>query len=482
MTEITAYTSRALEFEPDTVTFIPEFLDYVVVGTYSLSSKETQVDPSDASVEQQSSPQQRHGTLQILPFNGSSTEANKSSPVEAIASYNLPDCGVYSVHFHPQRNNLLGAATSDARIYLFDISASPSSKSTHPDFTLTLLGSVVIENPEDNDSQVAIITQFQFLTLQVESESRIALVATSQFGNTKYISLDLGNGSSCEEEFKRAAIPSPRCRVQQIQQIHQQAYNMEAWSVLVLDLTSTTPAVAAQQFILSGGDDNQLIVSARTDPEHKSPVFHRVLTDRNTHTAGVVTITSLGPAPSNTHIHTHLLATGSYDERLRIFLFDPCSPRPTLNLISQLHLPSGVWRITLLDQYHRTSPEPKAQQETNYILLVAGHTAGAFIVRLTITLALTNPNLDPQQQQQQQYTETLTAKLTEQARFTLGHQSLVYSCVARLQAGPVNVDVADKTECKSGSERIWQVLSCSFYDRVVCNWTWTDIEWSRTEL
>lgn len=481
MTEITAYTSRALEFEPDTVSFIPEFLDYVVVGTYSLSSKETQVDPSDASVEQQ-----RHGTLQILPFSGSPTEANKSSPVEAIASYNLPNCGVYSVHFHPQHNNLLGAATSDARIYLFDISASPSSKSTHPDFTLTLLGSVVIENPEDNNGQVAIITQFQFLTLQVESESQIALVATSQFGNTKYISFDLGNGSSCEEEFKRAAIPSPRCRVQQIQQIHQQAYNMEAWSVLVLDLTSTTPAVAAQQFILSGGDDNQLIVSARTDqassthPEHESPVFHRVLTDRNTHTAGIVTITSLGPAPSNTHTHTHLLATGSYDECLRIFLFDPCSPRPTLDLISQLHLPSGVWRITLLDQYRRSSPEPNTQQETNYILLVAGHTAGAFIVRLTITLALTNSNLDPQQQQQ--YTETLTAKLTEQARFTLGHQSLVYSCVARLQADPVDANVADKTESKSGSERIWQVLSCSFYDRVFCNWTWTDIEWPRTEL
>lgn len=498
MVEITAYTSRTIDYEPDTAALIPQFPDYVIVGTYSLSSEDAQVDTSDSTDQQQSSVQRRHGMLQVLPFDYSPTNLDGDSLARSLVAYKFPDCGIYSVHFHPQYSHILGAAASDARIYFFHVSASASSESNHPVFSLTLIGSVLVENPEDNDGQIAIITQFHFLTSPSNPETRITLVATSQFGNTKHVLVDLPNISEHTWTSDGAIATSLAC---QTQQVHQQAYGMEAWSVLALSTTSTTPTTLTQHTILSGGDDSQLILSASTTPAQQPPTFHSLLIDRHAHTAGIVSITSLGPVPfqlkpatTKTSLPPHLIATGSYDEHLRIFLFDPSpfpsAPRPTLTLLSTLKLPSGVWRITLLDHYTRSNTHPR--RKTDYLLLIAGHTAGAFIVRLTITSSEADADANKRHHGEidgEQYTSPpqITAELHEEASFTIGHGSLVYSCLARLGAPAAaaaatttpagGVEHQSESEVKLESGRVWHVLSCSFYDKRLCNWQWTDREW-----
>jgi len=135
-----------------------------------------------------------------------------------------------------------------------------------------------------------------------------------------------------------------------------------------------------------------------------------------------------------------LFLTGSYDEHLRLFLLPSPSSHsrnPTLEHIGTIHLEGGVWRIILLDTYTTEA------FVTNYLLLIAGHTAGAFIVRLTCKRGFYND---------WEYVFEVEKQVTE-------HESLVYAVAAK------------RDELVRGK---WDVISTSFYDKKICNWDWID--------
>ena len=137
------------------------------------------------------------------------------------------------------------------------------------------------------------------------------------------------------------------------------------------------------------------------------------------------------------------ILTGSYDEHIRIFLLRPSDGTPwRFDLLSEFKMPGSVWRIQLLDRYTDSAG-------VHFVLLIAGHTAGAFIVRMkSWIVAGGNAGRTGHWRFEWKIEKTFAE-----------HASFVYAVAARK-----NPDVGQ-----------WDVVSTSFYDQKVCNWNWLDL-------
>ncbi|KAK6377236.1 glutamate--cysteine ligase [Lithohypha guttulata] len=415
--------SRSLDQEPDCIAIVPDHPQYVVIGTYSLSAA------SDT-------PQTKRGSLQIHTY---SPDGDRDVELDRLDF----DFGIYDLQFHPLHHEWLGAATSHGEIRFYAVTSHYDEVTDElHSLKLTYYWHVPIEPHSDNGNQ-AIITFFQFLETEI---GRLpSLVTTTQFGNTRLV---------------KAPIAGATPDLSQNIVIHKQSMELEAWTTVAVVDTITN-----QILILSGGDDSQLIISsialsggsyteadARLDLTRLSP--QKLLADRRNHSAGVVAICWLGRHPSHamgegTDVQDtpaqsppYLFLTGSYDEHLRLFLLPSPSlhdQKSRLETIGTIHLEGGVWRIILLDTY------TTEVLVTNYILLIAGHATGAFVVRLTCKRGLDDD---------WEYAFKVEKQFTE-------HESLVYAVVAK------------KDELVHGK---WDVISTSFYDKKICNWGWVDEE------
>lgn len=441
------FTSRTLDQEPDTIALIPNLPDYVVIGTYSLATESTDENKGVPAISNSGG---RKGSLQILPFFSSRPRPEERSASSADVSLARKDFpfGVYDVRFHPQYRGLLGVATSNAEILFFDVRIKYTPTGALESVDFAEIGKVLVEEPSPDESRLAIITQFRFLTSfedtvqsSISESATIYLIATSQFGNTLLSEVVVG----------RPAIDDSTLQIldSQIMTIHQQSYNLEAWTALPIY------ADPSNLHILSGGDDNHLIVSSVHVPAEGLSaggsfdldllISRRVLADKRTHQAGIVDICSLNvgsfSSPSGlTDSSSFLVLTGSYDESLRLFRFSPSTPshpKTEMILLSEIALGGGVWRIILMDAYD-------TQTGKDFILLVAAHTAGACIVRLSCAVTGNGEIL---------------GDFTVEKWFKEGHQSLVYAVIGKRHANKTNV---------------WQVISASFYDRKICEWEWAD--------
>ena len=131
-----------------------------------------------------------------------------------------------------------------------------------------------------------------------------------------------------------------------------------------------------------------------------------ILNQQRAHTAGVTVI-------SPHHNHEYLIATGSYDENVRLW-----DRRNLKKIINEYSVGGGVWRL----RWH-----PKL---TNYILCAAMHNGFSVL------------KLDEKDQ------------LKSYSTFT-DHESLAYGCDWNIN----NNELDDL------------IVSCSFYDKKVCSWT-----------
>lgn len=449
--------SRDLDQEPDTIVVVPAFPAFVVIGTYSLVPK-----PEGEEGEgSDNSSGGRIGSLQLLPFSSRTPDLE---PITDI-SFGREDFafGIYDIHFHPRFESLLGVATSDGEILFFDVllQDSYSGKPHHMGFSG--LGRVVVEEPDSDDGSRAIITSFHFLDIPEQSPASsnsdhytVFLAATTQLGNTELVQAVIPRDTKHGRDL--------RIVEGQTIDIHRQTMDLEAWTALPLFTSSST------LHILSGGDDSQLLVSSIEAPFEEYIKTRNLyldlheptkrLTEKRTHEAGIVHICNLGPHPvhlaqavqPNHDIEPaqYLVLTGSYDENLRLFLFSPANPNRSmtmLNLLSELNLGGGVWRIILLDTYDAAS-----HQSRDYILLIAAHTAGACIVRLSCTQA---------------EGDTWKYEFKVEKWFTEGHESLVYAVAAKKAVPPGEA-------VSTWDNKTWDIISTSFYDKKVCDWQWVD--------
>lgn len=442
---------RFLDQEPDCIAVVPSAPSFVIIGTYSLLG--------DSDGEGNSG---RKGSLQILPFLAPVTQTKHLD----LDRKDFP-FGIYDLHFHPRDTDLLGVATSNAEILFFRLRTTQDQAGSLRTIELREIGRVIVEEPHDDDGRLAIVTQFQFIdtasapALETEAENssgsiEVLLAATTQFGNTKLLKTILTTADSGFESV------SQRLKAQ-VLDVHKQSFDLEAWTVLSLPVPSQDSLL-----VLSGGDDSQLLISRVGVPNRPTSnldldtiTTKQFLTDKRSHTAGVVTICSLGtispqaaadPFQSESSSST-LILTGSYDETLRLFILTPPSatdPRCTFKLLGDLQIGGGVWRITLLDQYPRKSASGLLEG-LDYILLVAGHTAGVFIVRLSATrFEHDSDDRTIAEENGWNYAFKVEKTFTE-------HDSLVYAVAAK------------RDEEKPWK---WRVVSTSFYDKKICNWVW----------
>lgn len=451
-------TQRVIDQEPDTIALVPDFPDFVIIGTYSLISKEGE-----------GAPAARKGSLQIVAFSEDSKQTSVTLDRKDF------DFGVYDINFHPRYRNVLGIATSDGQILIYCVRSTIDSTGQLRNLTLQEIGRLAGEEDGGSGPPGVIITQLHFIdhcsfeTLTTDQSKiphrRIFLIAvTTQSGNTNLIrtcvtTTDSLSDAKVESEFT------------QLRVIHSQSYDLEAWTVLCIPVeassASTTREPALQNILaISGGDDSQLLVS-QVELEHRNSTVSinndaasfdldevtcsKFAADKRSHEAGIVATCLLGPdLPQFSDLAkgSYMFLTGSYDEKIRLFqlkLPEINHGRCEVKVLSEFAMPGGVWRIMLLDCY-------KYVHDVNCLLLIAGHTAGAFIVRLTCTPP--NDNF-AEVLGSWQYSWKIEKHFTQ-------HQSLVYAVAAR-----------PRREQRGK----WQVISTSFYDKLVCEWEWEDCEW-----
>jgi hypothetical protein len=370
----------------------------------------------------------------------------------------------------------------------------------------------------DNDEHglTPVITQFSwFNELRIKGTKGyddmmiVALALTTSFGETRVMKVSIPAVRDLSD---------PRLDMDAVnifsstELVHK--HDLEAWAVASVAFHAEPYAEenngGGQCLILSGGDDSALVASVSVPATPEWPPFGRERMgmqvtpwwkDRRNHTAGVVAILPLNPpkvtttAPAaGSNPPAVPVLTGSYDEFLRVFEVDSKLFRPTIKTGLRFE-GGGVWRLKVLDEYARTTTATDNSQETSvhqyhYLLLASLMHAGAAVVRVTYTLpAPTPPHVLPHASPSptpQEGTWTITPLTT----FTAGHESMVYSCDARLENDAQTLtssasELEKKVDLGSRFEKEkarpapraaprYTVVSTSFYDMKICTWSFVD--------
>lgn len=209
----------------------------------------------------------------------------------------------------------------------------------------------------------------------------------------------------------------------QTEELH--THDLEAW--ICTFLPSSSPSTASPEdeiTLLSGGDDMSLrCAHLTTQNSSPSPVWQ----DRKLHQAGITYLLPLpNPAPNN------LVISGSYDDHIRLLSLPPVGRR---RVLAELNLGGGVWRLKVL---HTSS-------DGAVVLLASCMHAGSRIVKL-----VREAKADVQASENEGWRFEVLGKFEE-------HQSMNYG--------------SDAVRSTNGR---WRVVSTSFYDKVMCLWTWTE--------
>ncbi|KAF2456805.1 WD40-repeat-containing domain protein [Lineolata rhizophorae] len=195
------------------------------------------------------------------------------------------------------------------------------------------------------------------------------------------------------------------------------AHDLEAWTI----------AFSPSGDVFSGGDDSALklcrIAQGSPPPADRlvetsassKYTYQASWTDHKIHSAGVTTILPLGD---------DMVVTGSYDEYLRLLKVPAYGRREVL---AEACLGGGVWRLRLAETcMQMCSPD-------EYVLLASCMHAGARIVKLARSSS-------------RGWTVEVLATFEE-------HRSMNYG-----------------SDTQASTESSGRVISCSFYDKLLCLW------------
>lgn len=209
--------------------------------------------------------------------------------------------------------------------------------------------------------------------------------------------------------------------------------------------------------IFSGGDDSKLryilydTAAAPTskDDDEEEDSSNRVPyppVSLGNHEAGV---TFILPLPISTNDGSYLVATGSYDEYLRVWKIAPLDQTGGLrraNLLAEKRLGGGVWRLNAL--HVKTNGITASEKGWEVLVLASCMHAGSRIVRIRGENSAEDGNVGE-------------VKIEALARFE-EHKSMNYG--------------SDwfRGEAASGGQGERLCVSTSFYDRLLCVWTFKD--------
>jgi diphthamide biosynthesis protein 7 len=280
----------------------PSHTDLLAIGTYQLQDK-----------EQDEHHGERIGRLHLYLFNiqhrgeeeGPQYIAQLSlSHAEPSSTY-LP--GIFDLKWSRDEGTVLGAAMADGSLRLFELTRLSSHIGLQEKGRCQAC-------TEPNDSALQQKTANMSLSLDWDpfKSSRIAVSGSS--GSISIV-------RAAEGKWER--------------ETYWQAHNLEAWCAAY--------SLSHPNVIYSGSDDSMLKawdLRTRLDPSSSAPQC--LFSDRKAHSAGVCTIS---PHP----LSPHLIATGSYDEKVRVW-DERVTSKPLL--IGEYDTGGGNWRL----RWHPSDP------------------------------------------------------------------------------------------------------------------------------
>ncbi|KFG82369.1 hypothetical protein MANI_015419 [Metarhizium anisopliae] len=211
---------------------------------------------------------------------------------------------------------------------------------------------------------------------------------------------------------------------------------LEAWSVCLSNPDNSRGDIGQPTTVYCGGDDSILRYTSCSlvphDNDAKMETISASIGIKGAHNAGV---TAILPLSTWTSAGWRVVVTGSYDDMLRVFaIHDPHESHgiKMVQLLTEIDLGGGVWRLDMID----LKSDSCGKGSVHILLLASCMHAGARIVEI-----VTDDG--------QCWRSAVLAKFEE-------HQSMNYAsdCV-------YNPD-----------ERSLTCLSTSFYDRLLCLWTY----------
>lgn len=214
--------------------------------------------------------------------------------------------------------------------------------------------------------------------------------------------------------------------------------SLEAWCTAFAPVDPSSDAADQAISVYCGGDDSMLRYTTchwvrdgdGNDPSSTLDVPFGPVTIKGQHDAGV---TAILPLPLSTGDHGRLVATGSYDDHLRVFAIHDLHQSHGLKRVQQLavaNLGGGVWRLNLVDIQN-------TEGLTKIRILASCMYAGARLVEIVTDSS------------GRDCTCVVLARFEE-------HKSMNYAS-----------DVVPSPPAEDGRTRI---VSTSFYDKLLCLW------------
>lgn len=322
-----------------------------------------------------------------------------------------PDGGILDLEFD---GNTIFTATSIGTIDSYELHSSSSSSQPF----LQLQSKIRVAEP---------ITVITSIALDTTSDGCRRIAFTASDGKSGLLNLPTPAASSPYPSPSNSYQDVPTHDVTSDVQTLPQQHTLEAW------ITVFSPPSWGPRTIFSGGDDATLLSHVEHTPSEWTPG----LRDRKTHGAG---ITALLPLELSGDVsEERLLLTGSYDDRLRVLDLGSgggCGARRP-EVVGELDLGGGVWRINVLDQ---CQDDADGRSTVKLTLAVACMHAGAFIVAVRL----------------EKGGDTGWQCILDVLHHMEEHESMCYGIDTR----------------HAKSEPHHHLVSCSFYDRRLCLWRW----------
>lgn len=236
-------------------------------------------------------------------------------------------------------------------------------------------------------------------------------------------------------------------------------HSLEAWCCAFSTSQDPIPGSAGRT-LYSGGDDAKLRamtldlmpLGPDDDSVLEAPLLSTVFSP---HEAGVTAILPL-PLPISTSSSLDLgdiLLTGGYDDYVRVYsTYDtrPGAAKTRPKVLAELYIGGGVWRLKFLDEPRCAESKGPWEVATFRILASCMH-AGARILQVSGA-------------RNREWSIEVLGEVTD-------HQSMCYACDVQPLEPPAGKwgEQADRAGWEGETKRL--CVSTSFYDRLMCVWT-----------
>lgn len=384
--------SLILDLPPSCIEFCPAHPSYFLVGTYNLQKEEYQKDEggdgdddnNEPSGNQAKQPQSRNGSIIVFQLREGKVSVLQhrsirvgwtrlthtgSHPIQTLPQ----PSAVFDLHFQPHhhhgqqgRGDVCATVSSTGTISFFRL-MPPVSAST-PDSTTTDTTSQ--KSPETGDEVSSPLQQLSVLRIPHLDDDDVLFTFFAWHPTiTGLMAITTAAGSvvlvRINEDYQGLDV---------LEESLMEHDGLEAWCIAFSQpyepgqeqsSTSSSPFT-----IFSGGDDSKLRytlydtaapASSSSDHNDGEEEEDTVVNNNNripyppislgNHEAGVTFILPL-PIPIQTTDGPHLVATGSYDESLRLWKIAPldqtCGMRKA-TCLAEKSLGGGVWRLNILD-------------------------------------------------------------------------------------------------------------------------------------